>query len=385
MSTTPKAGSPEPRLFLSPPDLDGREKELVLEAFATNWIAPVGPHLNAFEQEMADTIGVPHAVALSSGTAGLHLALLAHGVAPGDTVYCSSFTFVATANPILYCGAQPVFLDSEERSWNLDPDLLGEALEDANRENRLPKAVIAVDLFGQCADLPAIRNHCARFGVPLIEDAAEALGARCGKKSAGSFGDSAVFSFNGNKIITTSGGGMFVSRDEALAQKVRKWATQAREPAYHYQHAELGFNYRLSNVLAGIGRGQLERLEHKVARRREIFERYREAFADLPLSWMPETDFGPGSRATRWLSCLLLEKGAPLDPWQICEAMDRHNIECRPVWKPLHLQPLYEGSRWIGGNVCENIYQNGLCLPSGSGMTDDEQLRVVDAFRALFS
>lgn len=368
------------RIFLSPPDITGNELELVQEAFNSNWIAPVGPHLEAFEKEISEYTDIPYAVALSSGTAALHLALILAGVGPGDTVACSTFTFVATANPIRYCGAEPVFIDSEERSWNLDPELLGEFLEKANQENRLPKAVIVVDLYGQCADLESIQHYCGRYNIPLIEDAAEALGAQYRSRSAGSFGQTGIFSFNGNKIITTSGGGMLVTRDKTLADQARKLATQAREPALHYEHHDLGYNYRLSNVLAGIGRGQLARLEDKIARRKEIFETYQKAFAALPLSWMPETDFGPGSRSTRWLSCLVFDSRETRDPWKVCQAMNEHDIECRPLWKPLHRQPLFSECKRVGGKVSEDLYSRGLCLPSGSGMTRAQQERVIHRF-----
>lgn len=365
--------SPPSRIFLSPPHIDGDEQARVQEAFASNYIAPAGPHLAAFEEEVAAWAGVPHAVALSSGTAGIHLAPRLAGVGPGDIVLCPTLTFVATANPIRYCGAEPVFIDSERRSWNMDPRLLEEALKKGPR----PRAVLVVDLFGQCADLEAIERLCAAYEVPLVEDAADAIGARCGQRPAGNFGQSAIFSFNGNKIITTGGGGMLVTRDPELARQARKLATQAREPAVHYEHRELGYNYRLSNVLAAIGRGQLARLEAKVARRREIFETYRRELRDLPLSWMPEADFGPGTRCTRWLSCALLDPEAGLTPHEVCAAMEKENIECRPVWKPMHRQPLYAGCLRHGGAVAEELYARGLCLPSGSGLTSDQQTRVI--------
>lgn len=373
------------RIYLSPPDLSGREAACVQEALAGNWIAPVGPDLDAFEREIADSTGIPYAVALSSGTAALHLALILAGVGPGDTVACSTFTFVATANPIRYCGAEPVFIDSEERSWNLDPDLLGEYLDQANRENRLPKAVVVVDLYGQCADLDAVQGHCRRFDIPLIEDAAEALGARYRGRSAGSFGRFGVFSFNGNKIITTSGGGMLVTGDKAQADQARKLATQAREPALHYEHRELGYNYRLSNVLAALGRSQLQSLEQKIERRRNLFDTYRQAFINEPLEPMPEAEFGPGSRSTRWLSCFTLSPDATLSPAEICQMLDAQAIEARPLWKPLHLQPLFEGCRLHGGGVAEKCYQRGLCLPSGSGMTSEIQDRVIQALQKILS
>lgn len=370
------------RIFLSPPHLDGDEFELVREAFEANWIAPVGPHLLAFEEEMCAFTGAAHAVALSSGTAAIHLALILSGVGRGDRVYCPTLSFVATANPIRYQGAEPVFIDSENTSWNMDPDALEAALQADARANRLPKAVIAVDLYGQGADLPRIAALCQQYDIPLIEDAAEALGTRIQGTHAGRFGKFGVLSFNGNKIITTSGGGMLVTEDPALADHARKLATQARDPAVHYQHSELGFNYRLSNVLAGIGRGQLARLDAKITRRQEHFEAYRKAFQDLPVTFQPAA---PWTTHTRWLTCLTLNADAPVDPWRLCEHMEQVNIECRPIWKPLHLQPLYAGAELPhGAPVAEGLFQKGLCLPSGSGMTDEERTRVIKQFRAIF-
>ena len=354
------------RIYLSPPHLDGDEFELVREAFETNWVAPVGPHLTAFEAEICNYTGASHAVALTSGTAALHLALILSGVGPGDRVYCPTLSFVATTNPILYEHAKPVFIDSEATSWNLDPEKLEATLVEDEKQNQLPKAIIAVDLYGQGADMPKIQAICDRFEIPLIEDAAEALGTRIGKDQthAGCFGKFGVLSFNGNKIITTSGGGMLVTEDETLANQARKLATQARDPAVHYQHSELGFNYRLSNVLAGIGRGQLARLEAKIARRQEHFTAYESAFQDLPLTMQPQA---PWSTHTRWLSCMTLNSDSVLNPWQICERMEEANIECRPLWKPLHLQPLYHSAEVpLGAPVAEELFQNGLCLPSGS-------------------
>ena len=371
-----------PRIYLSPPHLDGDEFRFVREAFESNWIAPVGPHLAAFEEEICACTGARHAVALSSGTAAIHLALVHLGVGPGDRVYCPTLTFVATANPIRYCGADPVFLDCERESWNLDPGLLAETLEADAARNRLPKAVLVADLFGQCADYRRIESHCAEHGVPLIEDAAEALGAGNGRRSAGTFGRCGVFSFNGNKIITTSGGGMLVTDDEALARHARKLATQARDPAVHYEHSELGYNYRMSNVVAAIGRGQLARLDAKVARRREHFAAYREALGDLPVTFQPEAPWG---RSSRWLTCLTLDPEVDVTPWDICETTEAADIECRPIWKPMHRQPLYQGAETHGGAVAEDLFARGLCLPSGSGMTDEDRDRVIKTLRACFS
>jgi dTDP-4-amino-4,6-dideoxygalactose transaminase len=365
------------RLYLSPPHLGGDERTLVEEAFATNWIAPLGPHVDAFEREVAATAGVPHAAALSSGTAALHLALRLLGVERGDRVWCSSLTFSASANPILYEGAVPVFVDAERASWNLDPLLVEGEIERAARAGELPKALIAVDLYGQCADYARLAPACAKWGVPIIEDAAEALGATRDGRPAGSFGAIGVFSFNGNKIITTSGGGMLVSADERHAAKARFWATQARDPAPHYQHSEIGFNYRLSNVCAAIGRGQLRVLGERVARRRAIFARYEQALGSLPgVAFAPEA---PGSVSNRWLTCLTLEPeafGASREDVRL--ALEKADVEARPVWKPLHLQPVFASYPRLGGEVAEDLFDKGLCLPSGSSMTDADVDRVID-------
>jgi dTDP-4-amino-4,6-dideoxygalactose transaminase len=369
------------RVYLSPPHMSGRELELVQDAFASNWIAPLGPHVDAFEREFAAHVGVCHAAALSSGTAALHLALLLTGVGAGDEVLCSSLTFSASANAITYCGARPVFIDCDAASWNMDPDLLETELQRCAAAGRPPKAVLAVDLYGQCADYTRIAPICERFGVPLIEDAAEALGATCAGRPAGSFGLAAAFSFNGNKIITTSGGGMLVSEEEALIARGRFLATQARDAAAHYQHSTIGYNYRMSNVLAAIGRGQLTVLEERVAARRANFEAYAAALADLPgIAFMPEAPYG---RCTRWLTCLTIDPerfGATRE--QVRLALEAENIESRPVWKPMHLQPVFAGARRCGGAVAEGIFARGLCLPSGSALTPADLARTVATVRA---
>ena len=371
------------RIYLSPPDIGEAERRYVQEAFDTNWIAPLGPNVDGFEAEFAAKTGAGYAAALSSGTAALHLALRLAGVKAGDEVVVSTLTFVASASPVVYLGARPVFVDSERESWNLDPDLVEEFLEERARQGRLPRAVVAVHLYGQCADLDRLVEICERFEVVLIEDAAEALGATYRGKSPGTFGQSGIFSFNGNKIITSSGGGMLVSDDEVLIQRARKLATQARDPAPHYQHSELGYNYRMSNVVAGIGRGQLESLEEKVQRRRRNFEAYQEALSDLPgIEWMPEAPWG---RHSRWLSCLTIDpEVAGVDREAIREAMEAENIEARPVWKPMHLQPLFAENEVIGGSVAEDLFTRGLCLPSGSSLTDQQRLRVVKTFRNAY-
>jgi dTDP-4-amino-4,6-dideoxygalactose transaminase len=372
------------RIWLSSPHLGEEETAFVEEAFRSNWIAPLGPHVDGFERELAAYAGVGHAAALSSGTAAIHLGLLLLGVQPGDTVFCSSLTFVGSCNPILYCGARPVFIDAEPGSWNMSPAALERAFAWAQREHRLPRCVIVVNLYGQSADMDALRPLCERYGVPMLEDAAESLGASYRGRASGSFGRLGVYSFNGNKIITTSGGGMLVADDEALIARARKLATQAREPAPHYEHVEPGFNYRMSNVLAGIGRGQLRVLDQRVASRRAVFETYRAALADCPeIAWMPEP---PGMRSTRWLSCLHFSGDhAQARRDAVLRSLERHSIEARPVWKPMHLQPLYRGAPYFphadGEDVAARLFAAGLCLPSGSNLTDVQLTRVIEQLR----
>jgi pyridoxal phosphate-dependent aminotransferase EpsN len=369
-----------PRLYLSPPHIGDHELALVKEAFATNWIAPIGPHLEAFEAEVSSLVGIRHTLALVSGTAALHLALQLSGVRPGDEVWCSTLTFAGSANPIAYLGATPVFIDCEEHSWNCDPGLLAQALDDAARHSRLPKAVVVVDLYGQCADYEPIVAACSRHGVALIEDAAEALGARYRGKSAGSFGRAAIFSFNGNKIITCSGGGMLVSDDVELIRHARHLSTQARDPAPWYQHSEIGYNYRLSNVLAGIARGQLRVLEDRVLARRRINRMYQDQLGALPgITFMPMTDSSDGTtRSSRWLTVIQVDPAlSPVTAEELRLVLTEDNVEARPVWKPMHLQPVFAGTRVIGGSVSERLFANGLCLPSGSAMSNADIERVV--------
>jgi len=369
------------RIYLSPPHLGGRERELLAEALDSNWIAPLGPHVDAFEAELAAACGVGHAAALSSGTAALHLALLLADVEPGDEVWCSDLTFVASANAAVYCGARPVFVDADPATWTIDPDLVAEELGRAARAGRLPRALVAVDLYGQCCDYERLAAACAEHGVALIEDAAEALGASYRGRPAGSFGRCAVLSFNGNKIITTSGGGALVSDDPALATRARFLASQAREPAPHYEHEVLGYNYRLSNLLAAVGRGQLATLGQRVAARRRNFAFYRQRLGDLPgIAFMPEAGYGEGNR---WLTCLLVDPEAfGADREAVRRALEAEDVEARPVWKPMHLQPLYAGARTVGGAVSERLFALGLCLPSGSGLTEAELDRVAGIVRA---
>lgn len=368
------------RIYLSPPHMGGDESGLVAEAFASNWIAPLGPHVDAFEEEFARLVGAPHAVALSSGTAALHLGLLLAGVCPGDEVLVSTFTFSASVNPIRYLGGIPVFIDSETTSWNMDPGILEDALRERAARGRLPRAVVVVHLYGQSADLDPIVELCGRYGVPLVEDAAEALGSSYRGRHPGVRGQSGIFSFNGNKIITTSGGGMLVTGDGDLARRARKLATQARDPAPHYQHSEIGYNYRLSNVLAAIGRGQLRVLEDRVRARRANFDAYRAALSDQAgLRFQEEAPWG---RHTRWLTCLLVDgERAGVDREGIRTTLERRNIEARPLWKPMHLQPIFRDFPVMGGGVSEGLFRSGLCLPSGSGLTGAERNRVVEAVR----
>lgn len=375
------ATDPPIRIYLSPPDVGPRERERLLDAFDSNWIAPLGPHVDAFEAEVAARAGRAHGVALSSGTAGLHLALQLHGVEPGDRVLCSTLTFVASANAIVYCGAEPVFVDVADDHWNLDPQLVDEELTRAEAAGEPYAAVLAVGLYGALGGMPELEAICAAHGVPMVEDAAEALGARIGDRPAGNFGDVGVFSFNGNKIITTSGGGMLVTDDEALAVRARALAAQAREPAPHYEHVEVGYNYRLSNLLAALGRAQLEGLDAKVDRRRAIFDRYRAALGELPgVVFAPEAS---AERSNRWLTCLTIDPAlAGVDREQVRLALRAQGIEARPVWKPMHAQPVFADHRVVGGDRASLRFAHGLCLPSGSSLTDVEQDEVIAAVRA---
>jgi dTDP-4-amino-4,6-dideoxygalactose transaminase len=371
------------RIWLSPPEAAGTELALLTDAVQSNWLAPLGPHVDAFEAAMCARLDVPHAVALSSGTAALHLALEVLGVGAGEEVWVSTLTFAATANAVRYVGAVPVFVDSDRRSWNLDPGLLADELDAAGRRGALPRAVIAVDLYGQCADLEPIVAACRRWEVPLIEDAAEALGATYRGRPAGSFGDLAILSFNGNKIITTSGGGMLLGRNKAWIDRARFLATQAREPARHYEHAVVGYNYRLSNLLAAVGRGQLADLERRVDARRATYAAYRQALADLPgWDFMPEADYG---RSSHWLTCATVDAAASgIHRDAILDLLAEHDIEGRPVWKPMHLQPVFAGCRVLGGAVAEALFRTGICLPSGSSLTAADRDRVTAVIRSAY-
>jgi len=368
------------KIYLSPPHMSGLEQAFVREAFETNWIAPLGPHVDAFEREFCALTGAAHAAALTSGTAALHLAMIHLGVGPGDEVLGSTFTFSASVNPVAYCGARPTFIDSERTSWNMDPRLLRETLAERAKTGRLPKAVIVVDLYGQAADLDAIKAACDEYGVPLVEDAAAAVGTTYKGRSAGTVGKFGAFSFNGNKIITTSGGGMLVSDDGAAIAHARKLATQARDPAAHYLHTEIGYNYRLSNVLAGIGRGQLPVIEDRVAKRRENYDAYVRALGDMPgISFQPEAPWG---RHSRWLVNILIEPAAfGADRETVRRALTAEEIEARPLWKPMHTQPVFAGCDHIGGAVAEDLFEKGLSLPSGSTLTDDDLARITGVIR----
>lgn len=368
------------RIYLSPPHMSGEEMRFIREAFETNWIAPVGPHVDAFEREFSQTIGVKDAAAVTSGSAALHLALRLAGIGPGDEVLCSDFTFIASVTSIVYLGARPVFIDSDRASWNMDPNLLANTLKGRSKRGKLPKSVVLVHLYGQSADIDPIMQCCKQYNIPLIEDAAESLGAEYKGKSPGTFGLFGVFSFNGNKIITTSNGGMLVSQNEALIQQARFLANQARDNAPHYEHSVLGYNYRLSNVLAGIGRGQLLILGDRVEARRCIFEFYKKHLGDLPgVEFMPEAPFG---RSTRWLTCMTIDPEAfGMNREQVRGALEAENIEARPLWKPMHMQPVFRGYDCMGGKVAENLFSRGLCLPSGSNLTQEELQRIVGVIR----
>jgi dTDP-4-amino-4,6-dideoxygalactose transaminase len=369
------------QILLSTPHLGDSEMAYVEEAFRTNWIAPLGPNVDAFEKELATYIGIGHAAALSSGTAGLHLALRLLDVGPGDEVFCSSLTFVASANPILYEHATPVFIDADPATWNMSPQALERALADRQRAGRLPKAVIVVNLYGQSSDMDTLVSLCDRYGVPVVEDAAESLGATYKGRASGTFGRLGVFSFNGNKIITTSGGGMLVSDDAALIARARHLSTQAREAAPYYEHVEVGYNYRMSNVLAGIGRGQLKVLDERVRARREVFGIYQEQLADVPeVEWMPEAAYG---RCTRWLTaCTLAGETGPVE---LIKALAEEKIEARRVWKPMHFQPLFKGREYFshapGQDVAGDLFRRGVCLPSGSNMLAGQVERIAQVIR----
>lgn len=369
------------RILLSSPHMGGTEQKYIQEAFDTNWIAPLGENVDSFEKELAAYVNVKAASATSSGTGAIHLALDLLGVGLGDIVFCSTLTFIASANPILYLGAKPVFIDSEETTWNMSPRALERALREAKDDNQLPKAVIIVNLYGQSARMDELMTLCNDYNVPVIEDAAESLGSLYKGKHSGTFGHLGVYSFNGNKIITTSGGGMLVSNDEQLIVRSRFLATQARDVAKHYQHSVVGYNYRMSNIVAGIGRGQLEVLNERIVQKRAIFERYRVAFTDVDgLTMMPELE---GTFSNRWLSTMTLDpKKIKITPYELIDLLNEANIESRPIWKPLHMQPLFEDCKFYGHSdeqiISEQLFTTGICLPSDSKMTIEEQEKVIN-------
>lgn len=366
------------RIYLSSPHMsdEGYEMQYIKEAFDTNWIAPLGKNVNEFEEELAGRVGVKSAAALSSGTAAIHMALKAAGVGVGDIVFCPTFTFSATANPIIYQNAIPVFIDSDYNTWNMSP----KALEEAFKKYPKVKAVLVVHLYGLSADMDKITELCKTHNVKVIEDAAESLGTLYKSKYTGTFGDYGIFSFNGNKIITTSGGGMLVSDNEERIAKIRFWATQARDPARHYQHSELGYNYRMSNIVAGIGRGQLKILEQRVAKKKYIFEFYKKELVGLDgVQFMPINDW---NEPNYWLTCITL--GRKVRPIDIMEALEKENIESRPIWKPMHMQPFFKKYDYIGEDVSEKIFEDGVCLPSDTKMTDGDLYRVCGIIKELW-
>lgn len=376
------------KIFLSPPHMSGKEMKYIQEAFDSNWIAPLGPNVDAFEKEIASFVGVKGAVAVSSGTAAIHLALVLLGVKRGDTVFCSTLTFVASANPILYQGAEPIFIDSEPETWNMSPQALEQAFQEAFASGNLPKAVIAVNLYGQPAKMDDLISICSQYNVPLIEDAAESLGAKYKGKASGTFGEFGIYSFNGNKIISTSGGGMLISNHTDALKKARFLATQAKDAAPYYQHSELGYNYRMSNIVAGIGRGQLEVLKERVNQKRAIFKIYQEELAGLPaINFMPELT---KTFSNRWLTAITIDtEKTDITINKLLRLLESENIEARHVWKPLHMQPLFAKYRYYphgsSENVAEKLFDTGICLPSGSNMTLEDQVRVINSIKQAVS
>lgn len=376
------------KIYLSPPHMSGNEMTYINEAFETNWIAPLGNNVDEFENELSTLVGAGDGVAVSSGTAAIHLALSLLGISRGDKVFCSTLTFIASANPIVYQGAEPIFIDSEPDTWNMSPQALNKALEEAIYEGWLPKAVIVVNLYGQSAKMDELLTLCSQFNIPLIEDAAESLGSIYKGRASGTLGKFGIYSFNGNKIITTSGGGMLISDDKELISKARFLSAQARDKARHYQHSKLGYNYRMSNILAGIGRAQLQVLGDRVEKRRSIFEGYSRELDSIPgIQFMPELKC---TKSNRWLTALTIDNEIlTVKPSQIVDYLNRFGIEARPVWKPLHLQPFYEHARYYshGENesVSERLFRSGICLPSGSNLSFNEQEFVIHTFKqAIF-
>jgi dTDP-4-amino-4,6-dideoxygalactose transaminase len=374
----------KPRIFLSPPHMCGKELEYVQEAFASNYIAPVGPHVDAFEKEFCDLIGVNHAAAVSSGTAALHLALQLSNVGYGDSVACSTFTFGGSAFPIRYLNATPIFIDSERQSWNMDPNLLEDAAKEFKKKSKPIKAVIVVHLYGQAADIDSISAICNKYDIVLIEDAAESLGATYKGKNTGAIGPLAVFSFNGNKIVTTSGGGMLVSNNKEIVEKARFLATQARDPVPYYEHSSVGYNYRLSNISAAIGRGQLSVLYERIKRKREIFAFYQENLSLIDgFEFMPQPLW---SESTRWLTCLTIDPAkTKLTAEELRLGLEKQNVESRRLWKPMHLQPVFNGSPAFTSGVSEYLFRHGICLPSGTNLTVEQLDSIVRNITTLIT
>lgn len=376
------------RILLSSPHMSGREQKYIQEAFDLNWIAPLGNNVDAFEKEIAEYNSISNAAVVTSGTAAIHLALRLLNVEAEDTVFCSSLTFIASVNPVLYQGATPVLIDSEHDTWNMSPQALIRALKDAKAKANLPKAVIVVHLYGQSAKMDEIMKICDAYDVPVIEDAAESLGSEYKGCKSGTIGKFGTYSFNGNKIITTSGGGALVSNDKEALQKARFLATQARDPAIHYQHSEIGYNYRMSNIVAGIGRGQLEVLNERVTQRRAIFERYFEAFGRIAgVEFQPEME---DTFSNRWLTALTIDSEVTgVSSSEVIDKLAEENIEARPVWKPMHLQPLFDGVAYYphekGNSVSDKLFEDGICLPSGSNMTEEQQDRVISSIYSLIT
>ncbi|MFC1581251.1 DegT/DnrJ/EryC1/StrS family aminotransferase [Thermodesulfobacteriota bacterium] len=384
------------RIYLSPPHMSGDELKFIEEAFKSNYVAPLGPMVDAFEHEFSEKVGIPRAVALNSGTSALHLALRILDIGCGDEVFASSLTFVGSVSPIIFQGATPVFIDSDRASWNMSPNLLAEELVEIEKKGQLPKAVIPTDLYGQSCDLDRIIEICKPYGIPVIVDSAEALGAKYRDRSAGAGAKAAIFSFNGNKIITTSGGGMLASDDKAFIEEARFLSQQARDPTPHYEHSQIGYNYRMSNILAAIGRGQLKVLDDRVEKRRKIFKHYKDRLGELDgIDFMPEAPYG---KSNRWLTVVLVNpQEFGTDREKVRLALEAENIEARPVWKPMHMQPVfnvlgdkarkarrgkgYYRARVVGGQVAEDLFERGLCLPSGTAMTEKDLDRVISVVR----
>ena len=374
------------KIYLASPHMCGEEQMYIKKAFDTNWIAPLGANVDNFEKEVAEYVGKNSATALSSGTAAIHLALKSLGVGKGDIVFCSSLTFSATANPIIYQGAIPVFIDSEYESFNICPQALQKAFDIAIEKNKMPKALIIVNLYGQSVNYDAILEICNKYNVPVIEDAAESLGTKYKGKQTGTFGDFGVYSFNGNKIITTSGGGMLVGKDEEKISKAKFWATQSRENERHYEHKELGYNYRMSNIVAGIGRGQLKVLDERIAQKKNIYETYKESFKEIDeIEMIPVTK---DSEPNYWLSVITIKEDSKVKPLDIILALEKDNIESRPVWKPMHLQPFFEKYDFVqvtdGISVSEDLFNRGVCLPSDTKNTEDDMNRIINIVKGCF-